>query len=68
MRVYTKTIYVSDDGREFDNDLDCRVHEKQYEIVNWLSTDLEQCLNERSCDKIVRSLLKKFDITPREDL
>lgn len=65
MRMTTRTVWVSDDGREFDNEQDCRVHEKQHVIVDWLRTDPELCLDERSCEEIVRSLLKRFDITER---
>lgn len=65
MRMTTRTVWVSDDGREFDNDQDCRAHEQQYAIVSWLNEDPEMLLDERSCEEIVRSLLKRFDITER---
>lgn len=68
MRSYTKTVWVSNDGREFDNDLDCRVHEQQHAIVMWLLDDPDLCMDERRCGEVVQSLLRKFDITERSDL
>ncbi len=68
MRSYTKTVYVADDGREFDSDLDCRMHEKQHAIVSWLRDDPDLWLDEDVCAQVVQSLLRKFDITERSDL
>lgn len=68
MRMTTRTVYVSDDGREFDSDLDCRVHEKQHAIVSWLRDDPDLWLDDKVCAEVVRSLLRKFDITERSDL
>ncbi len=65
MRMTTRTVWVSDDGREFDNDQDCRMHEKQHVIVDWLRTDPELCLSVADYEEIVSSLLRKFDITER---
>lgn len=69
MRMTTRTVYVADDGREFDSDLDCRMHEKQHAIVSWLRDDPDLFwLAEDVCAQVAQSLLKKFDITERSDL
>jgi hypothetical protein len=68
MRSYTKTVYVADDGRTFDSDLDCRMHEQQLDLVRHLRDDPDVCLAVAQCEDAIRSLLKKYDITLRKEI
>lgn len=65
--AYTKTVWVADDGKEFDSDQECREHEQTGGIVSWLISD-EDIVQLPLVDlqDIVKSLLRKYDITERK--
>lgn len=63
MKLITK--YQTDDGKVFDTETECQLHEQRNEIVDYVADDSDIYIAREHVETVIKIILRHYNITSK---